>query len=321
MANDSDLFHTSDLLKRDGWALNGNIFVRGSQRMLPLYEAKMIHHFDSRFATNEGATQAQLNKGTLPRLTPYQHDDPDVAVLPHYWVEAAEVDARLARRRWDKGWLLGWRNIARGSDERTMICGVLPRSAVGHSFPLMLSTSQQLGCLYANLASFALDYVARQKMAGSNLTYGYVMQWPVLAPRTYEEFPSWNTEHPLNSWIESRVLELCYTAHDLAPFAVDIGDDGPPFRWNKERRFAMRGELDAAFFHMYGIERDDVVYVMDSFRAFQNNDRDRFNRTKELILQVYDAMAEAMRTGEPYQTILDPPPGRGPRHPDRRGEV
>ena len=53
---------------------------------------------------------------------------------------------------------------------------------------------------------------------------------------------------------------------------------------------------------------------MDSFRAFQNNDRARFDRTKGLILEVYDVMAEAIRTGEPYQTILDPPPGQGPRH-------
>ena len=35
----------------------------------------------------------------------------------------------------------------------------------------------------------------------------------------------------------------------------------------------MRAELDAAFFHLYGIERDDVDYIMDSFRAFQNKDR------------------------------------------------
>ena len=182
----------------------------------------------------------------------------------------------------------------------------------------MLSTSQRFGCLYANLASFVLDYVARQKVAGTHLTYGYVTQWPVLAPTTYEERLPWLTERSLHSWIEPRVLELSYTAYDLAPFAADLGDEEPPYRWDEERRFAMRAELDAAFFHLYGIERDDVDYIMDTFRAFQNNDRARFDRTKELILQVYDAMAEAMRAGRPYQTILDPPPGRGPRHPARR---
>ena len=51
MANDSGLFRTRDQLERDGWTLTGNVFVRGSERMLPLYEAKMIHHFDHRLGT------------------------------------------------------------------------------------------------------------------------------------------------------------------------------------------------------------------------------------------------------------------------------
>ncbi len=314
MASDSGLFRTRDQLERDGWTRHGNVFARGGERMLPLYEAKMIHHFDHRLGSYEGQTEAQANVGTLPRLTPAQHDDPSRTVLPRYWVPAAEVSERLSRRGWHHGWLLGWRDICRSTDERTVVAAAIPRSAVGHTFPLILSASQHLGCLDANLASYALDYVARQKMAGTHLTYGYVTQWPVLPPRAFEECPMWDAAHSLHSWIEARVLELSYTAHDVAPFAAYLGDDGPPFRWDEQRRFAMRAELDAAFFHLYGIERDDVGYIMDSFIAFQHNDPARFERTKELIVQVYDAMAEAARTGQPYRTILDPPPGRGPRH-------
>ena len=78
----------------------------------------------------------------------------------------------------------------------------------------------------------------------------------------------------------------------------------------------MRAELDAAFFHLYGIERDDVDYIMETFPIVKRKDEQRYGtfRTKELILEVYDAMAEAIQTGDPYQTILDPPPGQGPRH-------
>jgi hypothetical protein len=290
MANDSSLFLTSD----DGSAV-------------PLYEAKMIHHFDSRFATYEGASEAQLNKGTLPRFTLEEHANPYCFPLPRYWVHRAEVDDRLAKHGWHKGWLLGWRNIARSADQRTVICGALPRVAVGHAFPLMFTTAPQFGCLYANLTSFVLDYTARQKLPGSNLTYGFVTQWPVLPPSAYDD--AW-----LRQFIELRVLELTYTAWDMEPFARDLGDKGPPFRWEQERRFAMRAELDAMFFHLYGIERDDLIYIMDSFRAFRNNDREHFDRTKDLILEIYDAMAQADRTGKPYQTILDPAPGKGPRH-------
>jgi hypothetical protein len=272
MANDSGLFRTCEQLDHDGWTLVGNVFVQGSRRMLPLYEAKMIHHFDHRLGSYEGQTEAQANMGTLPRLTPEQHNNPEFFVLPRYWVNKGEVDERLARRSWNKGWLIGWRNIARSTDQRTMICGVLPRAAVGNSFPLMFSLSKRFGCLYANLASFILDYVARQKIAGSNLTYNYVTQWPLLAPRSYEQFSPWNAECLLGDWVEQRVLELSYTANDLASFAEDLGDEGMPFQWDEERRFKMRAELDAAFLHLYGIDRDDVDYIMETFPVIRRRD-------------------------------------------------
>lgn len=114
------------------------------------------------------------------------------------------------------------------------------------------------------------------------------------------------------------MLELSYTTNDMAVFAKDHGDKGAPFRWDEERRFWLRAELDAAYFHLYGVPRDDVDYVMDTFRAFRNNDPDRFARTKKAILDIHDAMANAIRTGEPHHTILDPPPGHGSRHQPRR---
>jgi hypothetical protein len=315
MANDSGLFRTRGQLERDGWTLRGNVFTRGGERMLPLYEAKMIHHFDHRLGSYEGQTQAQANVGTLPRLTPAQHDDPDRAVLPRYWVPEAEVTARLSRRGWTREWLLGWRDIARSTDERTMICGVLPRTAVGHKLPLAM-TDKPADLLLANLSSFILDYVTRQKTAGTGMTYFLIKQLPVLPPTAYLASASWLADTASADWIRERVLELSYTAYDMTAFARDRGDYGAPFRWDEERRFAMRAELDAAFFHLYGIERDDVGYIMDTFPVVRHRDEQRHGtyRTKELILQVYDAMAEAARAGRPYQTILDPPPGRGPRH-------
>lgn len=285
--------------------------------MLPLYEAKMVHHFDHRLGTYEGQTQAQANVGTLPRLAPEQKGDPGHPARPRYWVAEGEVDARLARKHWEKGWLLGWRDICRTSDVRTVIAGVLPRSGVGHTFPLALCWEPFVPALYANLCSFAFDFVARQKMAGTHVTYGYLKQLPVLPPEAYGTDSPWEAGRTLAEWVTCRVLELSCTAHDMAAFAADHGDDGPPFRWEEERRFAIRAELDAAYFHLYGVGRDDVDYVMDTFRAFRNNDPDRFTRTKKAILETYDAMADAIRTGEPYRTVLDPPPGHGPRHVPR----
>ncbi len=325
MANDSDLFRTqSDLLSAGGRRI-ANVFHLREQRFLPLIEAKMVHHFDHRFGTYEGATQAHLNKGFLPRLDAEAHAEPNRLAIPDCWVLSDEVDTRL-ENRWHRGWFLGWRDIARSVDERTVIASLIPRSAIGHTSPLLLSDQEpiDIAALYANLCSFALDYAARQKIGGTHLTYGYLKQFPVLPPATYAESAGWERGTVLRDWILPRVLELTYTAWDLESFATDVGYDGPPFRWDAARRFLLRAELDAAFFHLYGIARDDVDYVMDTFPIVRRNDEKAHGeyRTKRVILEIYDAMSDAAQSGRPYQTRLDPPPA-DPRiaHPkeSRRG--
>lgn len=77
----------------------------------------------------------------------------------------------------------------------------------------------------------------------------------------------------MGRWLAARVLELTYTAWDLEPFARDVGWDGPPFRWDQARRFLLRAELDAAFFHLYGISRDDTAYILDTFPIVRKNDQ------------------------------------------------
>lgn len=315
MANDSGLFHDRETLEKHGWTLTGNIFERDGNRMLPLYEAKMIHHFDHRLGTYEGQTEAQANVGTLPRLSPQQKDDPNYVVLPRYWVSESEVAQRLGRKSWDKNWLLGWRDICRSSDVRTLISSAVPRTATPDGNLLALPRSGRASALLANLSSFALDYVARQKNSGTHLKYFIMRQLPALSPHSYVTAVAWDSSERLESWITRRVVELTCTTYEMAGYARDLGDEGPPFRWDEERRFWLRAELDAAYFHLYGVPHDDVDYIMDTFRAFKNNAPERFARTKQAILDTFDNMAKAIATGEPYQTRLDPPPGYGPRHP------
>jgi hypothetical protein len=111
--------------------------------------------------------------------------------------------------------------------------------------------------------------------------------------------------------IQRLVLELVYTSHSVAAFAQEYGYEGPPFRWNEDRRSLLRCELDAIYFHLYGIDRDDVNYIIGTFPIVRRKDEQAHGeyRTKRVILEIYDAMAEAIRTGRPYETLLDPPPG------------
>ncbi|MFJ9664980.1 Eco57I restriction-modification methylase domain-containing protein [Streptomyces sp. NPDC101219] len=341
MSGDSHLFRPDaqngetygDLLK-EGWELEGNILVRGEERLLPLYEAKMLHHYDHRFSTYEGATEKQLAVGTLPRLTLDQHQEPTNSPLPRYWVPEQDtpngkfdkqgreqkdpgITSRLTDKGWNREWVIGFRKICRASDERTLISYVFPKGGLGDSGNIVLpSCSASPFTLYANSISLVLDYALRQKLGGTNLNFFQFAQLPFLAPFNAEAH---------TSFVHPRVLELTYTAYDMTPFARDLGDTGTPFVWDEDRRAVIRAELDAFFFHLYGINRDDAAYILDTFNVTRDNDMKAHGeyRTKNLILAEYDRMAVAGLTLEnpliegesgTYQSTLTPPPGQGPRH-------
>jgi hypothetical protein len=314
MANDSNLFRTREQLEGDEWRLEGNVFHRDGLLYLPLYEAKMISQYDHRFASLLGLGKS----GSRPSRKfvgwyGANVSDPHDLVMPQYWVLKQEVESRLARR-WSRDWLLGWRDVTNAVNERTVIASVLPRVGVGHTLPLMLLSSSdatKVAELLANLVAFVFDYVARQKVGGMHLTYGYLNQLPVLPPDTYDQPAPWSAGAGLSDWIIPRVLALTYTARDIVPFARELGYDGPPCPWNEESRLLLRCELDAAFFHLYGIEQDDVDYVMETFPIVKRKDEGKYGeyRTKRVILETYDAMQRAMDTGEPYVGLVPAPGG------------
>jgi hypothetical protein len=171
-----------------------------------------------------------------------------------------------------------------------------------------------VAALIATQSSLVFDFVSRQKISDAHMKVFIWKQLPVPTPATLE---------PHTDFLTPRVLELVYTAYDMTPLARDLDDAGGPFWWDEERRFLTRAELDAFFFRLYGIERDDVDYIMETFRTesggLKHNDIAKYGsyRTKETILEFYDRMASAASAGLPYETPITPPPGQGPRHPTR----
>lgn len=329
MAADSGLFDDWDELAESGATFDGWAWVDGERRWLPLYEAKLLAHYDHRFSSYADVPEG--HEGTaLPRLTEAQHDDPGLEPRARYWVAEKDVTATLVdqrdprkRPRWERDWFLGWRDIARASDVRTFIPSVLPRAAVGHKFPLAFLVNPDRGpLLQAVWSSLICDYVVRQKLSGSGMSYFIVNQLACPAPETFDQPASWQDGGTLGEWVLPRVLELSYTSYRIAAYARDLGDDGPPFRWDPARRELIRAELDAAMFHVYGLARAETEHVLDSFfvvRKYEQRDHGEF-RTKRLVLAAYDALADAIRTGTAYRTALDPTPGLGPRHPVQETE-
>lgn len=277
MAEDSHLFFDSDAPGRQ-----------------PLYEAKMIHHFDHRWASYGP-------DGSSGDVVVEQKNDPSFSITPRYWVDAAELESRLVDKGWNRGWLMGWRDITNATNERTVIASVVPRLGVGNKIPLFLFGDSvkpvQAAAFCANLAALVFDFVARQKIGGTTLNYFYIKQFPVLPPDHY-------TETDL-AFIAPRVLELTYTAHDLKSWAQDLGYDGAPFPWNPERRTHLRAELDAWYARLYGLTRDELRYILDpadvmgedypseTFRVLKNNEIREFGeyRTQRLVLEAWDRLA------------------------------
>ena len=292
MSNDAGLFRTREQLEMDGFDLHGNRFVNGKKVYLPLYESKMIHQFDHRFGSFEGI-EGRGNT-SLPTPDEATYAKADYIALPWYWVAENEVEAAL--NGWDRQWLIGFRNVTNGTNERTAIFNVVPQCGVGNSMPLIFSSSPAhlLAAFLGNVSSLVFDYVARQKVAGMNMNFFYVQQFPVLPPTAYS---------PADLlFIVPRVVELTATAWDVQPFLDDVWRDAdrelraaikrqwqqnrqatggqpnsppawytpaedscphPPFRWSEQRRARLRAELDAWYARLYGLDERDLRYILD----------------------------------------------------------
>lgn len=260
---------------------------------LPLYEAKMIHQFDHRWAT-------YTPEGDSRDVTVDEKKDPNFTVTPRYWVHTTEVEQRLNDKGWTRDWLMGWRDVTSAHVLRTVIASVVPRVAVNHKTPLFFAkaapTVGHTAALLGNFDALVLDYVARQKVGGTSLTYFYLKQLPFLPPDHY-------TDAHL-AFIVPRVLELTYTAHDLKPWAEDLGYHGEPFAFDPDRRAILRAELDAYYAKLYGLTRDELRYILDpadvmgedypseTFRVLKNKEMREFGeyRTQRLVLAAWDKL-------------------------------
>ncbi len=91
------------------------------------------------------------------------------------------------------------------------------------------------------------------------------------------------------------MLELTCTSTELQGFAQRFGYDGKPHLWKEARRLELRCEIDAALFHLYGMVRQEVEYIMDTFPIIRQKDQSNYGeyRTKRIIMEIFDKMTTA----------------------------
>lgn len=282
---------------------------------LPIYEGKMVDAYNHRAASIDYRPANASRQFQALDARDDELRDPRWRPLSYHFAPEDESERRLSRLTypWVHRWFVCSKRVTASTNERTMIAAVVPWSAVSYTLYMTSFASPsgpRAALLLANYNAMAFDYFVRQKTAQPSLPIGCVDESPVVHPDQFAAPAPWAPKETLSDFILPRVLELTYTAWDLEPFARDVGYDGPPFRWDPERRALLRAELDAAFFHLYGLSREDTDYVLETFPIVRKNDVKAHGeyRTKRLILDAYDHMALAARSGRAYQTLLDPPP-------------
>lgn len=290
MANDSDLFKT-----------------KYKEGLVPLYEGKLFHQFDNRWATYDAFNK----KGELVERDVKQEEKEDFSyrITPRYWIAPDDVserfiDKKTGTRWWNEPWMLAFRDISSATNERTVIATVLPSSyAAGHKAPLLFprSAQEKAVCLLANLNSFVVDYADRMKQPGTNVCFFILKQLPVLPPTAY-------TDSDIE-YIKDRVAKLTRNNDEIQEVWLNEPDSAM-FQFQPPKvRLQLRAELDAYFAHLYGLSRDDLRYILDpsdimgeefhslTFPGLKRNETSAYGEflTRRLVLEAYDELSKTER--------------------------
>jgi hypothetical protein len=317
MTSDSSQFRKPAELREEGYDPTPlGRWHNGSEEALPLYEGKMVQAFDHR------AADVVINEGNLHRaaqqvaINSTSKADPWRVPMAQYWVHNSAV-------RTKHEYALVYKDVTAPTNMRTMIAAIAPRAGYGNTLPILWPdegltppmAAKTLGMFLANIASTPFDFVARQKVQGQHLNWFIVEQLPVIAPTRFDDaLPAafttqmrqtglMNGHHAqptVADFVIPQVLALSYTAHDLAPFARDLGyvnEKGevlPPFVWNDEDRRARMAALDALFFYLYGLNEDDTGYVLETFPIVRQQDEAAFGhyRTRADVLALLRLMTK-----------------------------
>jgi hypothetical protein len=312
MASDSESFRDFEELggREAAWPIANNRFQSSKGQWLPLYEGKMVQSFDHRASDIVLATGNLFRPGQGSDLTDADHKDPARFARPRFWILEENVPWPV-----EVDWCIGLKDVTSVTNARTTIATILPKVGAGHTLPVLIPSMTtdrksksadyilRAPLLIANFNSFVFDYLARQKVHGNHLAWYLLEQIPVVPAATYLRRFGTKTAAEI---VRSSVLELSYTAQDLAEFARDMkhvnegGDVKPPFIWDEDRRRHLRAKLDAVYFILYGIydtadaikSRDDINYIFSSFPVVEREEIAELGcyRSRDLTLSYINAL-------------------------------
>jgi hypothetical protein len=100
----------------------------------------------------------------------------------------------------------------------------------------------------------------------------------------------WQPERQVGSFVLERVQKL-YGASVASQSWFSDGNSKVS-EWGTAARATLRAELDAAFFHLYRLSRNDADFILDQFPVLRRNEEAKHGEflTKRLVLECYDAL-------------------------------
>ena len=319
MASASSVFRTRKQLDELGGQLQRDSYIVENDVYVPLYEGKMFWLYNHHYASFPNEYEVEKRPSSI-NSTPYSIlADSCSSIAPWYWVNKSLVDSRLidgdkegnVRWKWEHSYYIAFRDVARAADARTCIASLMPSGiAAGDKAPLVFTSRSLIpsACFAAMLSSLVFDYVARQKVGGSSMALFIMKQQPTLTPDQIPSAMQWQ--------IVKRVAELCYFNHDMDGWASELWEEmseeqrselpqlgaQQPWIYNPERRAILQAELDAIFAHLYGLNTEDLRYILDpedvcgkgcineTFRVLKDHEIRQYGeyRTKRLVLEAWN---------------------------------
>lgn len=319
MASASSVFRTRKQLDELGGQLQRDSYIVENDVYVPLYEGKMFWLYNHHYASFPNEYEVEKRPSSI-NSTPYSIlADSCSSIAPWYWVNKSLVDSRLidcdkegnVRWEWEHSYYIAFRDVTNATNERTCVATLMPSGvAAGDKAPLVFTSRSLIpsACFAAMLSSLVFDYIARQKVGGSSMALFIMKQQPTLTPDQISSAMQWQ--------IVKRVAELCYFNHDMDGWASELWEEmseeqrselpqlgnQQPWIYNPERRATLQAELDAIFAHLYGLNTEDLRYILDpedvcgkgcineTFRVLKDNEIRQYGeyRTKRLVLKAWN---------------------------------
>ncbi len=274
---------------------DSELFLTEMPGLVRLYEAKMFHLFNHRFASAGQPKGERKIRGSSEGFNEDKLGDASAINKSRYYIKPEVLNERIDIQH---SWIIAYRNITGVvSNERSVVVSILPRVAVGNSAPVIFSNVKSTilkSCLYGNFCSLVFDYLAQQKIGNVNFNYFIFKQLPVLSGKCFSRV--------IVQSIVKNIIELTYSSWDIKAFADDVWKEAdadlkaaikeqweankaitgghawappewceidpegcplPPFKWDEERRAVLKAELDAIYAKLYGLTIEELRYILD----------------------------------------------------------